>query len=160
VEKLIAVLEGPLDMTSKDGLSRLISVLRIVYNLVTLGAAPTEPTAMKEDILSLSSLPSTVLKIVKDMLREASPITHSPLTEALRTFSSILIKAFDSCKPHLLKHFFPIFHDLMNNSPQVQEQATLVSSCFFFTLIRSFTSTLSFSLLSTLKSVWQPPFPK
>jgi hypothetical protein len=69
IESVIAALELPThEYPSSESQNQLSAVLRIVVNLITIGKAPTDPLLIKQDILSLSSLPSLIMKIIKGYL--------------------------------------------------------------------------------------------
>ncbi len=43
--------------------------MKIMHNLITLGVPPTDTTGIQEDILTLSTLPSLVIKLIKNQLQ-------------------------------------------------------------------------------------------
>ncbi len=107
--------------------SSIISTFNLneLYIQITNGTSPTDQTSIKEDLLSLISLPSLIIKLVRLALKDVSSLTSGLLTvlaEGLRTFGIIATHAFPACKPLYLKYIFPLFPSIIaiQQSPQVQ----------------------------------------
>jgi hypothetical protein len=126
IERVISALEvSPNDCIAKEAQSILMSVLRIVANLITLASPPTDQQQIKDDILSLSSLPSLVVKHIKGFINIASPSVANILAEAIRVFGILTKYSYSNCRNHYIRTMFPCFQQMIdfphNNTFVVQE---------------------------------------
>ncbi|PRP76426.1 hypothetical protein PROFUN_12038 [Planoprotostelium fungivorum] len=153
-DRLIVGLENSYSDT-QESMIHLAGMMRVLYNILTNGTAPTDSISAKEDILALDSLPSLIINHLPWLISCESNSKQKVLTlngkrrafnnhrglrmdsEVIRTFHAVVRLSFEGCKQPAVRTFLPNLTSLlrMESDHNSLQQGVLELINTFFTLL-------------------------